>query len=71
MLRRLARDVARAAAYRAAQPYTALTSGVQHIRKAYALHEVHQSTLAMSSDIKVSIPASQTEYLIPTARHSI
>ena len=54
MLRRLVNDVARAAATRAAQQYTASTSGVQHVRKAYALYEVHQSTLAMSSDIKVS-----------------
>ena len=53
MLRRLATDVARAVANRAAQQYTASTSGVQHVRKAYALHEVHQSTLAMSADIKV------------------
>ena len=53
MLRRLASDVARAAANRAAQQYTASTSGVQHVRMAYAIHEVHQSTLAMSVDIKV------------------
>ena len=55
MLRRLVNDVARAAATRAAQQYTASTSGVQHVRKAYALYEVHQSTLAMSSDVKVFI----------------
>lgn len=53
MLRRLVSDVARAAAIRAAQQYTASTSGAQHVRKAYALHEVHQSNLAMSSNIKV------------------
>ena len=52
MLRRLASDVARLAVGRIAQ--NGLTSCTQDARFAVAAYSIHQSTLAFSSDLKVS-----------------
>ena len=51
MLRRLAADVAK----RAVQQYSASTSGVQHVRAAFELHGLHQSSLAYATDLRVRL----------------